>query len=87
MLLYNVRIGSNHGAKTRTELRDEDPNLWCVRNHIILYPVYTLYPWYTPYVHLPMYTALYMYIPLSLSLNTVYTPYMCALKVPRGPLL
>ena len=71
MLLYNVRIGSNHGAKTRTELRDEDPNLWCVRNHIILYPVYTLY---TPSVHMytylctPRYTCIY----LSLSLLTPY---------------
>ena len=30
MLLYNTRIGENHKATTRTELRDNDPNLWCL---------------------------------------------------------
>ena len=30
MLLYNTRIGPNHKATTRTELRDNDPNLWCL---------------------------------------------------------
>lgn len=30
MLLYNTRIGENHQATTRTELRDNDPNLWCL---------------------------------------------------------
>ena len=30
MLLYNTRIGPNHRATTRTELRDNDPNLWCL---------------------------------------------------------
>jgi len=30
MLLYNTRIGPNHKATTRTQLRDNDPNLWCL---------------------------------------------------------
>merc|ERR1740138_245211 len=30
MLLYNTRIGENHQAKTRTELKTQDPELWCL---------------------------------------------------------
>jgi len=30
LLLYNVRVGEQHKAKTRNELKTQDPALWCL---------------------------------------------------------